>query len=61
VNEWFSENISRCSAERDRNHGKERDLWTQALECYKHLLECKLRHSWGEDAIPLCMVEVDRE
>ena len=59
--EWFSSNIARCEAERDKVHGHERDLWSRVLETYRHLQVCRLRHSAGNDSIPLCIADGDSD
>ena len=55
---WFSTNIARCEAERDRSFGKTRVLWNDAIATYKHLMECKLHHRLSKGKDLLCKMEV---
>jgi hypothetical protein len=55
---WFSENIARCEAERDKHSGHERDLWNKALRVYRHLQMCKLHHQPRFGDNNLCKLEI---
>lgn len=60
MEEWFSVNIARCEAERDKAHGKERDAWSGIIRMYEHLAKCPLRHSNHlPHEITLCEEDID--
>ena len=56
MNDWFLMNISRCEDERDKcSLESDRRLWNDALEVYRHLMTCRLRHSKiGDPMSPMC-------
>ena len=52
IDEWFTRNIERCEGERERARTEaDKRLWTDALDVYRHLQSCPLRH--GKQGDPM--------
>ena len=56
MSDWYVENIARCEQERDKCPAEaDKRLWGDAIEVYRHLQSCKLRHGkQGDPLQPKC-------